>query len=61
MRSIFLSDIHGNLAALDAVKHGFKTTVRLDACRGIDLAGSVEAMLKRMREAGVTLEDHSAD
>ncbi|BCM16590.1 bifunctional nicotinamidase/pyrazinamidase [Mesorhizobium sp. J8] len=48
-------------SALDAAKQGFKTTVRLDACRGIDLNGSVEAMLKRMREAGVTLEDHSAD
>ena len=48
-------------SALDAVKQGFKTTVRLDACRGIDLNGSVEAMLKRMREAGVTLEDHLSD
>jgi nicotinamidase/pyrazinamidase len=42
-------------SALDAVKHGFATTVRLDACRGINLNGSVETMLKRMREAGVTL------
>ncbi|TGS36383.1 isochorismatase family protein, partial [Mesorhizobium sp. M1D.F.Ca.ET.184.01.1.1] len=42
-------------SALDAAKQDFKTTVRLDACRGIDLNGSVEAMLKRMREAGVTL------
>jgi nicotinamidase/pyrazinamidase len=48
-------------SALDAAKLGFRTTVRLDACRGIDLNGSVEAMLKRMREAGVTLEDHSTD
>jgi nicotinamidase/pyrazinamidase len=42
-------------SALDAVKQGFSTTVRLDACRGIDLDGSVEAMVGRMREAGVTL------
>ena len=33
----------------------FKTTVRLDACRGIDLNGSLETMLNRMRDAGVTL------
>ena len=42
-------------SALDAVAQGFAVTVRLDACRGIDLDGSVETMLKRMREAGVTL------
>ena len=39
----------------DAVAQGFEATVRLDACRGIDLNGSVEAMLNRMREAGVRL------
>lgn len=42
-------------SALDAAAQGFAATVRLDACRGINLDGSVEAMLKRMREAGVTL------
>lgn len=42
-------------SALDAVKQGFATTVRLDACRAIDLGGSLETMLGRMREAGVTL------
>lgn len=42
-------------SALDAVKQGFDTSVRLDACRGIDLNGSVETMVKRMREAGVSL------
>ncbi len=42
-------------SALDAVKQGFAVTVRLDACRGIDLDGSVEKMLGRMRDAGVTL------
>jgi nicotinamidase/pyrazinamidase len=42
-------------SALDAVTQGFDATVRLDACRGIDLDGSVEGMLERMREAGVTL------
>jgi nicotinamidase/pyrazinamidase len=42
-------------SALDAVAQGFATTVRLDACRGIDLGGSMEAMLTRMRDAGVKL------
>ena len=42
-------------SALDAVKHGFHTTVRLDACRGINLNGSLETMLNRMRDAGVAL------
>ncbi|MFI0844176.1 bifunctional nicotinamidase/pyrazinamidase [Mesorhizobium sp. IMUNJ 23232] len=42
-------------SALDAVRLGFDVTVRLDACRAIDLGGSLEAMTERMREAGVTL------
>lgn len=42
-------------SALDGAKLGFQTTVRLDACRAIDLNGSLAAMLKRMKEAGVDL------
>ncbi|PWJ73581.1 nicotinamidase/pyrazinamidase [Pseudaminobacter salicylatoxidans] len=42
-------------SALDAVSLGFDVTVRLDACRAIDLGGSLETMLGRMRDAGVTL------
>ncbi|WP_137157261.1 bifunctional nicotinamidase/pyrazinamidase [Rhizobium sp. FKL33] len=42
-------------SALDAVAAGFKTTVALDACRGIDLGGSMSAQLEKMRQAGVTL------
>jgi nicotinamidase/pyrazinamidase len=42
-------------SALDAVAAGFKTTVALDACRGIDLGGSMGAQLEKMRQAGVTL------
>ncbi|BCH28583.1 nicotinamidase [Mesorhizobium sp. L-8-10] len=42
-------------SALDAVAQGFATMVRLDACRAIDLGGSLDAMLGRMRQAGVTL------
>ena len=42
-------------SALDAVTLGFDVTVRLDACRAIDLGGSLETMLHRMRHAGVRL------
>ncbi|QRY66573.1 bifunctional nicotinamidase/pyrazinamidase [Ensifer sp. PDNC004] len=42
-------------SALDAVAQGFSTTVVLDACRGIDLNGSLHAMVTRMRDAGVEL------
>ena len=42
-------------SALDAVRQGFAVTVRLDACRAIDLGGSLDAMLGRMREAGIFL------
>ena len=42
-------------SALDAVAQGFDTTVRLDACRAIDLGGSLAARLDRMKAAGVTL------
>jgi nicotinamidase/pyrazinamidase len=40
-------------SALDGVKLGFETTVRLDACRAIDLGGSLAAMLTKMKESGV--------
>lgn len=42
-------------SALDAVAQGFSTSVILDACRGIDLNGSLQAMVTRMRDAGVEL------
>ncbi|OCP05039.1 MULTISPECIES: bifunctional nicotinamidase/pyrazinamidase [unclassified Ensifer] len=42
-------------SALDAVAQGFSTSVILDACRGIDLNGSLHAMVTRMRDAGVEL------
>lgn len=44
-------------SALDAARLGFGVTVRLGACRGIDLNGSLAAALAEMRAAGVTLED----
>ena len=42
-------------SALDARAHGFEVEVRLDACRGIHLNGSMEAQLAAMRAAGVAL------
>jgi nicotinamidase/pyrazinamidase len=42
-------------SAIDAVKQGFSVKVQLDACRGIDLGGSMAAMLDEMRGAGVVI------
>ena len=42
-------------SAIDARKHGLAVNVRLDACRGIDLGGSMDAMMAKMKEAGVRL------
>lgn len=41
-------------SALDAIRLGFEVDVVLDACRGIDLDGSLEAALDVMTAAGVT-------
>ena len=43
-------------SAIDAAKLGFKVTVLLDACRAIDLDGSLQKSLRDMRDAGVTLK-----
>lgn len=42
-------------SAIDARRQGFEASVILQACRGIDLAGSMETMTRRMRDAGVAL------
>jgi nicotinamidase/pyrazinamidase len=42
-------------SALDALKLGLKVTVDLEACRAIDLGGSLAKMIETMRAAGVTL------
>lgn len=42
-------------SALDAAALGLQVEVRLEACRGIDLNGSVAAMIGRMRDAGVAV------
>ena len=42
-------------SALDAVRLGFDVTVELDACRAIDLKGSLAAALAEMQQAGISL------
>ena len=42
-------------SAIDARRQGFEASVILQACRGIDLAGSMETMTQRMRDEGVAL------
>lgn len=42
-------------SAIDAARLGYGVTVRLDACRAIDLDGSLDAALTDLRKAGVTL------
>lgn len=42
-------------SAIDAARHGLSTTVILEACRGIDLGGSMAAMTEKMKAEGVTL------
>lgn len=47
-------------SALDGRREGFDVTVVENACRAIDLAGSLEAAKSAMRQAGVKLTDHPA-
>ena len=47
-------------SALDAARLGFDTTVVMDACRAIDLDGSLAAAEAQMREAGVVLTEFEA-
>ncbi len=42
-------------SALDGRKLGFEVTLLLDACRAIDLEGSEQAALDRMKKAGVRI------
>lgn len=42
-------------SALDAARLGLSVTVAMEACRAIDLAGSLAAMTDEMRRAGVTI------
>ncbi len=49
------TDFCVQFSALDARLAGFETVVALDACRGIDLDGSLDRALAAMRAAGVEL------
>lgn len=42
-------------SAIDAVKQGFETFVIADACRAIDMDGSLEKAMIHMRESGVEI------
>ena len=42
-------------SALDAIRAGFAVTVLEDACRGIDLEGSLARAMDEMRRAGVAI------
>ena len=46
-------------SALDAARLGFEVAIVLDACRAIDLDGSLKRAQEEMRAAGVTLADSS--
>ena len=48
------TDFCVNFSAVDAAKEGFQSVVIEDACRAIDLDGSLAAALAGMKDAGVT-------
>jgi nicotinamidase/pyrazinamidase len=50
------TDFCVSYSAMDAANLGFEVTVILDACRGIDMDGSLNAALRAMGGAGVRLE-----
>lgn len=45
-------------SALDARREGFEAVLLLDACRGLDLDGSLAKAVQAMREAGVEIRDN---
>ena len=50
------TDFCVHFSAVDAARLGFDVTVRTDACRGIDMDGSLAAAMQAMQGAGVTLD-----
>lgn len=44
-------------SALDAKRQGFETVVIHDACRGIDISGSVSAACQHMIELGIVMDN----
>lgn len=59
VRRLFLAGLATDFcvlySALDARREGFEVIVLLDACRGLDLNGSLESSVRAMREAGVAV------
>lgn len=49
------TDFCVGFSALHAIQCGFKVSVSLNACAGIDLNGSLNTMLKIMNESGIEL------
>ena len=49
------TDFCVHYTAVDAARLGFDVTVRMDACRAIDMDGSLAAAEQAMHDAGVTL------
>jgi nicotinamidase/pyrazinamidase len=45
-------------SAIDGRQTGFEVTVATDACRGIDMDGSLAIAVRSMKEAGVTILGH---
>lgn len=50
------TDFCVHFSAVDAAKLGYSVKVRMDACRAIDLDGSLTAAIEAMKAAGVDLE-----
>jgi nicotinamidase/pyrazinamidase len=55
------TDFCVRFSAEDARRLGFEAVMVEDACRAIDLAGSLAAALEGMRAAGVTLVAHASE
>jgi nicotinamidase/pyrazinamidase len=51
------TDFCVRFSAVDAAKLGYSVTVRMDACRAIDLDGSLAAARAEMAEHGVVMAD----
>lgn len=49
------TDFCVRFSAVDAARLGFEVTVRLSACRAIDLDGSLDQAIAAMKESGVQL------
>jgi len=45
-------------SAIDGRQSGFEVTVVTDACRGIDMDGSLANAMRSMKEAGITILGH---